>query len=113
MLRQPDALCASCEKLLEQVAQCRPELNEREGRKVGHQLLVCGGWRSGAFASGWGFPQVITIGCFDLFHRGHENLLRMLREFGTFVVVGIHDDASYLQVGRWPGFGWPESSYPV
>lgn len=36
--------------------------------------------------------QVYTIGCFDLFHRGHENLLATLREFGDYVVVGIHDD---------------------
>jgi len=42
--------------------------------------------------------KVITIGCFDLFHRGHENMLRSLRDFGGFVVVGIHDDASYFQL---------------
>lgn len=39
--------------------------------------------------------KVYTVGCFDLFHRGHERMLRALRWFGTYVVVGIHDDDSY------------------
>jgi glycerol-3-phosphate cytidylyltransferase-like family protein len=33
-----------------------------------------------------------------LFHRGHENVLRSLREFGHFIVAGIHDDASYFKL---------------
>lgn len=40
--------------------------------------------------------QVYTVGCYDLFHRGHENLFKALRDFGRFIVAGIHDDASYL-----------------
>lgn len=39
-----------------------------------------------------------TIGCFDLFHRGHQNVLLALREFGYFIVAGIHDDASYFKL---------------
>lgn len=27
-------------------------------------------------------------------------MLKAMREFGTFVVVGVHDDASYLKVSR-------------
>ena len=34
-------------------------------------------------------------GCFDLMHHGHSNLLESLRQFGSVVIVGIHDDASY------------------
>lgn len=47
-----------------------------------------------------GFHQrkVYTIGCFDLFHRGHQNILMSLREFGNFIVAGIHDDASYFEL---------------
>jgi hypothetical protein len=42
--------------------------------------------------SGWSDRKVYTIGCFDLFHRGHANVLMSLREFGHFIVAGIHDD---------------------
>lgn len=47
---------------------------------------------------GWENRKVYTIGCFDLFHRGHQNVLLSLREFGYYVVAGIHDDASYFQL---------------
>lgn len=47
---------------------------------------------------GWGNRKVYTIGCFDLFHRGHSNVLEALREFGYFIVAGIHDDESYFQL---------------
>ena len=47
---------------------------------------------------GWTDRKVYTIGCFDLFHRGHANVLTSLREFGAFIVVGIHDDESYFKL---------------
>lgn len=47
---------------------------------------------------GWESRKVYTIGCFDLFHRGHQNVLTSLREFGYFIVAGIHDDASYFKL---------------
>ena len=47
---------------------------------------------------GWENRKVYTIGCFDLFHRGHQNVLESLREFGYYVVAGIHDDRSYFQL---------------
>ena len=47
---------------------------------------------------GWESRKVYTIGCFDLFHRGHQNALVSLREFGYFIVAEIHDDASYFQL---------------
>lgn len=47
---------------------------------------------------GWGERKVYTIGCFDLFHRGHQNVLLSLREFGYFIVAGIHDDESYYKL---------------
>ena len=34
---------------------------------------------------GWENRKVYTIGCFDLFHRGHQNVLVSLREFGYYV----------------------------
>lgn len=42
--------------------------------------------------------KVYTVGCFDLFHRGHVILLKTLREFGSVLIVGIHDDESYFQL---------------
>jgi cytidyltransferase-like protein len=47
---------------------------------------------------GWENRKVYTIGCFDLFHRGHQNVLLSLREFGYYIVAGIHDDASYFKL---------------
>lgn len=47
---------------------------------------------------GWEERKVYTIGCFDLFHRGHQNVLMSLREFGYFIVAGIHDDESYFKL---------------
>jgi cytidyltransferase-like protein len=47
---------------------------------------------------GWEQRKVYTIGCFDLFHRGHQNVLMSLREFGAYVVAGIHDDDSYFKL---------------
>lgn len=47
---------------------------------------------------GWEDRKVYTIGCFDLFHRGHQNVLLSLREFGYFIVAGIHDDESYFKL---------------
>jgi len=47
---------------------------------------------------GWENRKVYTIGCFDLFHRGHQNVLNSLREFGYYIVAGIHDDESYFKL---------------
>jgi cytidyltransferase-like protein len=47
---------------------------------------------------GWEERKVYTIGCFDLFHRGHQNVLMSLREFGYYIVAGIHDDESYFKL---------------
>ena len=44
--------------------------------------------------------KVMTVGTFDIFHRGHANLLRGLRSFGGYVVVGVHDDESYFQLKK-------------
>mmetsp|Transcript_17648 Transcript_17648/g.40701 ORF Transcript_17648/g.40701 Transcript_17648/m.40701 type:complete len:417 (-) Transcript_17648:138-1388(-) len=48
--------------------------------------------------NGWETRKVYTIGCFDLFHRGHQNVLQSLREFGAYLIVGIHDDESYFKL---------------
>ncbi|XP_078587318.1 uncharacterized protein LOC144868684 [Branchiostoma floridae x Branchiostoma japonicum] len=46
---------------------------------------------------------VFTVGCFDLFHTGHEVLLQRMRKMGRKVVVGVHDSASiYKNKRRMP-----------
>lgn len=35
--------------------------------------------------------KVYTIGCFDLFHHGHVQLIKRMRELGKKVIVGVHD----------------------
>lgn len=47
---------------------------------------------------GWENRKVYTIGCFDLFHRGHQNVFVSLRDFGYYIVAGIHDDESYFKL---------------
>ncbi|XP_072013375.1 bifunctional protein HldE-like [Amphiura filiformis] len=47
--------------------------------------------------------KVYTIGCFDVFHPGHEVLLKRLRAYGKKVCVGVHDCNSIFQLkGVWP-----------
>lgn len=41
---------------------------------------------------------VYTAGCFDLFHRGHLNLLWRSKQLGDILVVGVVSDASYKDV---------------
>lgn len=36
--------------------------------------------------------KVWADGCFDLMHYGHANALRQAREFGDYLVVGVHSD---------------------
>lgn len=43
---------------------------------------------------------VITYGTFDLFHIGHVNLLRRLREFGDRLVVGCSTDEFNAEKGK-------------
>lgn len=37
---------------------------------------------------------VITVGCYDMFHRGHLKLFNTLMSAGNKLVVGVHDDRS-------------------
>jgi hypothetical protein len=39
--------------------------------------------------------KIYTIGCFDLFHQGHVQLIKRMRELGTKVIVGVHDSRRF------------------
>lgn len=49
------------------------------------------------FASGVKAPRpddiiVYLAGAWDMFHTGHVEILKKAREFGTYVIVGVHND---------------------
>ena len=36
--------------------------------------------------------KVLTIGVFDLIHRGHVELFKRAKQHGDFLIVAVHDD---------------------
>ena len=44
--------------------------------------------------------SVITYGTFDLFHRGHLNLLERLKDLGDYLIVGVSTDDFNLSKGK-------------
>ena len=44
--------------------------------------------------------RIITYGTFDLFHYGHENLLKRARELGDYLVVGITSEQYDKERGK-------------
>jgi cytidyltransferase-like protein len=42
--------------------------------------------------------KVFTVGCFDLFHDGHVNLIMRMRQIGKKVIVGVHDSRSIYKL---------------
>lgn len=44
-----------------------------------------------------------TVGCFDMFHEGHANLIKKMSDSGGRLVIFVHDDSSIFEnKGRFP-----------
>lgn len=48
------------------------------------------------------YKNVYVIGVFDLFHRGHLELLRKAKKLGNNLIVGVNSDAKVASYKRQP-----------
>lgn len=51
------------------------------------------------------FPVIYTSGSFDIFHKGHLNILKKAKEIANYLIVGVSTDELIKEVkGRYPVF---------
>ena len=48
-------------------------------------------------------PKIVaTYGTFDMFHFGHERILKRAKEHGDYLIVGVSSDEYVLEKGKKP-----------
>ena len=47
-----------------------------------------------------GLKKVITYGTFDLFHYGHQNILKRAKELGDYLIVGVTSEDFDINRGK-------------
>jgi len=64
---------------------------------------TCGERKSNDYLSStetYDYDYVFTIGCFDLFHHGHVNLMNTMKKAGKTLIVGVHSDESIYELKK-------------
>ena len=44
--------------------------------------------------------KVITYGTFDLFHKGHYNIIKRARALGDYLIVGVTSESYDIERGK-------------
>lgn len=52
--------------------------------------------------------KVITYGTFDLFHKGHYNIIKRARALGDYLIVGVTSESYDIELRKAECKGQPD-----